>query len=111
MLDLGKEFSLLGFLEETEEDGTITYVMDFSDDVYITVTDDNGRTPVRAKQNLVLACYDGEGRYLWGSECKTFMELQKFCQDKTAGSPELLLALKGASKTLKYTDWSSPSHP
>ena len=111
MLDLGKEFSLLGFLEETEEDGTITYVMDFSDDVYITVTDDNGRTPVRAKQNLVLACYDGEGRYLWGSECKTFMELQKFCQDKTAGSPELLLALKGASKTLKDTEWSSPSHP
>ena len=55
MLDLAKEFSLLGFLEETEED-TVTYVMDFPDDVYVTVTDDNGRTPVRAKQNLVLAC-------------------------------------------------------
>ena len=49
MLDLAKEFSLLGFLEETEED-TVTYVMDFPDDVYVTVTDDNGRTPVRAKQ-------------------------------------------------------------
>ena len=55
MLDLPKEFSLSGFLEETEEDGTVLYVMDFPDDVYITVTDDNGRTPVRAKQNLVLA--------------------------------------------------------
>ncbi len=32
MLDLAKEFSLLGFLEETEED-TVTYVMDFPDDV------------------------------------------------------------------------------
>ena len=41
MLDLTKEFSLSGFLEETEEDGTVLYVMDFPDDVYITVTDDN----------------------------------------------------------------------
>ena len=111
MLDLAKEFLLLGFLEEAEEDGTITYVMDFPDDVYITVTDDNGRTPVRAKQNLVFACYDGEGRYLWGSECKTFMELQKLCQDKPSGSPELLQALKNASKTLKDKEWSTPSHP
>lgn len=100
MLDLAKEFSLLGFLEETEED-TVTYVMDFPDDVYVTVTDDNGRTPVRAKQNLVLACYDSEGRYRWGSEFKTFMELQKICQAQPAGSPELLQALKNASKTLK----------
>ena len=37
MLDLSKEFSLSGFLEETEEDGTALYVMDFPDDVYITV--------------------------------------------------------------------------
>ena len=111
MLDLAKEFSLLGFLEETGEDGTLTYVMDFPDDVYITVTDDNGRTPVRAKQNLVLACYDGQGRYLWGSEFKTFMELQKLCQDNRPGSPELLLALKNASKTLKDSEWGSPSHP
>ena len=103
MLDLAKEFSLLCFLEETEEDGTVTYVMDFPDDVYITVTDDNGRTPVRAKQNLVLACYDGEGRYRWGSEFKTFMELQKLCQNNPTGSPELLQALKCASKTLKDT--------
>lgn len=111
MLDLAKEFSLLGFLEEAGEDGTLTYVMDFSDDVYVTVTDDNGRTPVRAKQNLVLACYDGEGRYLWGSEFKTFMELQKLCREKPAGSPELLRALKDASGTLKDREWSSPSHP
>ena len=111
MLDLAKEFSLLGFLEEAGEDGTLTYVMDFSDDVYVTVTDDNGRTPVRAKQNLVLACYDGEGRYRWGSEFKTFMELQKLCQNNPTGSPELLQALKCASKTLKDTEWSSPSHP
>ena len=89
MLDLPKEFSLSGFLEETEEDGTVLYVMDFPDDVYITVTDDNGRTPVRAKQNLVLACYDGDGRYLWGSEFRTFMELQKLCQSNPAGSPAL----------------------
>ena len=82
MLDLAKEFSLLGFLEETEED-TVTYVMDFPDDVYVTVTDDNGRTPVRAKQ------------------FKTFMELQKICQAQPAGSPELLQSLKDASKTLK----------
>ena len=101
MLDLAKEFSLLGFLEETEEDGTVTYAMDFPNDMYITVTDDNGKTPVRAKQNLVLACYDGEGRYLWGSEFKTFMELQKLCQENPAGSLELLQALKDASKTLK----------
>ena len=47
MLDLSKEFALSGFLEEAEEDGTVLYVMDFPDDVYITVTDDNGRTPVR----------------------------------------------------------------
>ena len=111
MLDLAKEFSLLGFWEEAEEDGTVTYVMDFPDDVYITVTDDNGRTPARAKQNLVLACYDSEGRYLWGSEFKTFMELQKYCQDNPAGSPVLLQALKNASKTLKDKEWSSPSHP
>ena len=104
MLDLTKEFSLSGFLEETEEDGTVLYVMDFPDDVYITVTDDNGRTPVRAKQNLVLACYDGDGRYRWGSEFKTFMELQKLCQNNPAGSPELLKALKKASKTLKETE-------
>ena len=101
MLDLSKEFSLSGFLEETGEDGTILYVMDFPDDVYITVTDDNGRTPVRAKQNLVLACYDREGRYLWGSEFKTFMELQKLCQNNPACSAELMQALKDASKTLK----------
>ena len=100
MLDLAKEFSLSGFLEEMEEN-TVTYVMDFPDDVYVTVTDDNGRTPVRAKQNLVLACYDGEGRYCWGSEFKTFMELQKICQAHPAGSPELLQSLKDASKTLK----------
>lgn len=111
MLDLVKEFSLLGFLEEAEEDGSVTYVMDFPNDAYITVTDDNGRTPVRAKQNLVLACYNGEGRYLWGSEFKTFMELQKFCREYPAGSPELLQALKDASKTLKDGDWTSPSHP
>ena len=101
MLDLTKEFSLSGFLEEAEEDGTVLYVMDFPDDVYVTVTDDNGRTPVRAKQNLVLACYNSDGRYLWGSEFKTFMELRKLCQDNPAGSPELLKALKDASKTLK----------
>ena len=111
MLDLAKEFSILGFLEETEEDGAVTYVMDFPNDGYITVTDDNGRTPVRAKQNLVLACYNGEGRYLWGSECKTFMELQKLCQQNPAGSPELLQTLKDASKTLKDGEWASPSHP
>ena len=101
MLDLAKEFSLLGFLEETEED-TVTYV--------VTVTDDNGRTPVRAKQNLVLACYDSEGRYRWGSEFKTFMELQTICQAHPAGSPELLQALKDASKTLKDGE-SFPSTP
>ena len=101
MLDLSKEFSLSGFLEETGDDGTITYVMDFPGDMYVTVTDDNGRTPVRAKQNLVLACYDGEGRYLWGSEFKTFMELQKICRDNPAGSPDLLQAFRNASKTLK----------
>ena len=111
MLDLAKEFSLLGFLEETEEDGTVTYVMDFPDDVYITVTDDNGRTPVRAKQNLVLACYDKEGCYQWGSEFKTFMEMQKLCHNNNPGSPELLTALKSASITLKDAEWSSPSHP
>ena len=104
MLDLSKEFALSGFLKEAEEDGTVLFVMDFPDDVYITVTDDNGRTPVRAKQNLVLACYDGDGRYLWGSEFKTFMELQKLCQSYPAGSPELLKALKVASKTLKETE-------
>ena len=75
MLDLPKEFSLSGFLEETEEDGTVLYVMDFPDDVYITVTDDNGRTPVRAKQNLVLACYDGQdlhgtAKALPGQSCR-----------------------------------------
>ncbi|MBR4908180.1 MAG: hypothetical protein IKZ43_04120 [Acidaminococcaceae bacterium] len=111
MLDLAKEFLLLGFLEETEEDGTVTFVMDFPNDIYTTVTDDNGRTPVRAKQNLVLACYDKEGRFLWGSEFKTFMELQKLCQAYPAGSPELLLAFKDASQTLKDREWASPSHP
>lgn len=111
MLDLVKEFTASGFLEETGEDGAVTFVMDFPDDVYITVTDDNGKTPVRAKQNLVLACYGSDGRYLWGSEFKTFMELQKICQAHPAGSPELLQALKDASKTLKDTEWSTPSHP
>lgn len=111
MLDLANEFPQLGFMEEADEDNIIMYVMDFPDDVYVTVTDDNGETPQRAKQNLVLACYDKDGRYLWGSECKTFMELQKLCEGKTAGSAELLQALKNASKTLKDSEWSSPSHP
>ena len=52
MLDLAKEFSLLGFLEETEEDGTVTSIMDFPDDTYLTVTDDNGR----AHRRLIRVC-------------------------------------------------------
>jgi len=111
MLDLAKEFVLSGFSEETDENGITAYVMDFPGDMYVMVSDDNGKTPVRAKQNLVLACYDGEGRYLWGSELKTFMELQKLCSENKAGSPELLLALKNASKTLKESDWESPARP
>ena len=111
MLDLSKELPLLGFLEETDEDSIITYVMDFPGGIFVTVTDDNGKAPVRAKQNLVLACYDSEGLYLWGSEVKTFMELQKLCENKEAGSPELLQSFKEASKTLKDREWTSPSHP
>ena len=111
MLNLNKEFTDLGFLEETDEDNITTYVMDFANGIFITITDENGKTPVRAKQNLVMACYDGEGRYLWGSECKTFMELQKLCQANAAGSTELLQALKDASKTLKDSEWTTPAHP
>jgi len=111
MLDLPKEFEALGFTEEMDEFEVITYVMDFPGGQYVIVSDDNGKTPVRAKQNLVLACYDGEGRYIWGSECKTFMELEKICAEHKAGSPELQAALKNASKTLKDSDWASPSHP
>ena len=104
MLDLSREFLLLGFLEETDEDNITAYVMDFPEDACVIVTDDNGKTPVRAKQNLVLACYDREGRYLWGSEVKNFMELQKLCENREAGSMELLQTLKDASKTLKEHD-------
>ena len=111
MLDLSKEFVLLGFSEEADEENITTYVMDFPEGVYITASDDNGKTPVRAKQNIVLACYDSEGRYLWGSELKTFMELQKLCQENEAGSAELLQALKTASKTLKDGEWVTASHP
>ena len=39
------------------------------------------------------------------------MELQKLCNGKRAGSPELLAALKDASKTLKDGEWATPSHP
>ncbi len=111
MLDLSKEFTVLGFAEETDETGMTYYVMDFPDDRYVIVSDDNGRAPVRAKQNLVLACYDGDGRYEWGSECKTFMELQTLCAGKPPGSPELLQVLKDASGTLKDREWSAPAHP
>ena len=111
MLDLTKEFAALGFVAEEEEKDDILYIMDFSDASYVIVTDDNGKAPQRAKQNLIIACYDGEGNYQWGSECKTFMDLQKLCAGLTPGSPELLAALKDASKTLKDAEWSSPSHP
>ena len=111
MLDLSKEFALLGFVEETDEENNSYYVMDFPDGIFLTVTDDNGKMPERAKQNLVLACFDNDGLYLWGSELKTFMELQNLCKDKDAGSTALLEAVKNASKTLKDSDWATPSHP
>lgn len=111
MLDLAKEFATLGFAAEEEDKDTILYTMDFSDETYIIVTDDNGNTPERAKQNLIIACYDSQGNYLWGSECKTFMDLQKLCEGRQPGSIELLTALKNASKTLKDTEWSTPFHP
>lgn len=110
MLDLHEEFVKLGFEEDEDDDKVVQYAMDFPAGVFVTVSDDNGKTPERAKQNLVIACYDAEGRYLWGSECRTFMELQKLCNGKRAGSPELLAALKDASKTLKDGEWATPSH-
>lgn len=111
MLDLTKEFAGLGFVQEQDEDKNPFYVMDFPDDMYVTITDDMGNLPEKAKQELILACYDAEGRYVWGSEIKTFMELQKLCQGKDANSAELLKQLKQASKTLKDADWSSPARP
>ena len=44
MLDLAKEFATLGFAAEEEDKDTILYTMDFPDETYIIVTDDNGNT-------------------------------------------------------------------
>lgn len=111
MLDLMKEFTALGFAREEDEEKNAFYVMDFPADRYVTVTDDTGSLPEKAKQNLVLACYDAEGRYIWGSEVTTFMELQTLCTGMEPGSEELLQRMQNASKTLKDTDWPTPSHP
>lgn len=111
MLDLNVELEKLGFEAETQDKDDILYVMDFEDGSYITVTDEDGRAPERAKANLILACYDDAGRYLWGSEISTFMALQDLCAGKEPGSPALLEALKNASKTLKDSEWQSPSRP
>ena len=61
MLDLVKEFTDLGFLEESEEDGAITFVMDFPDNVYIIVTDENGRE-VTDEEGKVLTQDAGPGQ-------------------------------------------------
>lgn len=111
MLDLRAEFAALGFDEDTDEDKVTLFAMDFPEGGFITVSDDNGKMPERAKANLVVACYDEEGRYLWGSEFKTFMDLQKVCAAHPAGSAELLQALKDASRTLKDAEWTTPSKP
>ena len=90
MLDLRAEFAALGFDEDTDEDKVTLFAMDFPEGRFITVSDDNGKMPERAKANLVVACYDEEGRYLWGSEFKTFMDLQKVCleQDGRRRTPQ-----------------------
>ena len=64
MLDLRAEFAALGFDEDTDEDKVTLFAMDFPEGRFITVSDDNGKMPERAKANLVVACYDEEGRYL-----------------------------------------------
>ena len=88
------DFDKLGFWEDTtpEENFTV-YGMDFGTD-YIMLTDDLGKTPVDAKQFIVVAAYDDNDYFLWGVELKDFAALKELCSKYTAGSPELLEALR-----------------
>ena len=88
------DFDKLGFWEDTTPEENITvYGMDFGTD-YIMLTDDLGKTPVDAKKFIVVAAYDDSDCFLWGVELKNFAALQDLCNTYTAGSPELLEALR-----------------
>ena len=88
------DFDKLGFWEDTTPEANITvYGMDFGTD-YIMLTDDLGKTPVDAKQFIVVAAYDDSDCFLWGVELKNFAALKDLCNTYAAGSPELLEALR-----------------
>lgn len=102
MADINAAFADLGFWEDTtEEEQETVFGMDFPGDRYVLITNDNGRKPEDDKQNLVLACYDQNDCYLWGSEFKNLTALKALCQTAAPGSAELLAAFKRASGTLK----------
>lgn len=102
MMDIKTAFAELGFWEDTtEEEQETVFGMDFPGGSYVMVTNDNGRMPEDEQQNLVLACYDQNDCYLWGSEFKNLAALQAVCKKAVPESAELLTAFKAASGTLK----------
>lgn len=88
------DFDKLGFWEDvTPEENITVYGMDF-DDAYIMLTDDLGKTPVNEKGFIVAAAYDDADCFLWGVELKNFAALKELCAAHSAGSQELLEALR-----------------
>lgn len=87
------DFEILGFWEDTTPEENITiYGMD-TDDCYIIVTDDLGKTPVNEKGFIVVAAYDNDDCFLWGVELKNFALFKAICSAYEPGTPELLEAL------------------
>ena len=88
------DFEKLGFWEDvTPEENITVYGMDFGMD-YIMLTDDLGKTPVDPKNFIVIAAYDEADCFLWGVELKNFAALTALCAEHTAGSAELLEAMR-----------------
>lgn len=88
------DFDKLGFWEDkTPEENITVYGMDFGTD-YIMLTDDLGKTPTDEKKFIVVAAYDDADCFLWGVELKDFAALKELCAAHTAGSAELLEALR-----------------
>ena len=96
MTQLANDFETLGFWEdETDEEHIVIYGMDFpSENAYIIVTDDSGKTPATNKDTLVIACYDNDDCFLWGKELQNWFALEKLVTENKAETKELLEALK-----------------
>ncbi|MEG0831588.1 MAG: hypothetical protein RSF75_04515 [Acidaminococcaceae bacterium] len=96
MSQLSEDFEKLGFWEsETEEENIVVFGMDFpTDESFIVITDDAGKTPETTKTHLVVACYSDDDCFIWGKEVQNWFALDKLIAEFPAGTPELLEALK-----------------